>query len=253
MGLVETLASYMAASLPTPSAQFALTRWSVVLAAGDWRAGSTARRAMGELAQTYWYPLYAYLRRNGQPAAQAEDLVQGFFTRLMEKDALNAVDRGKGRFRSFLLASLKNFMSDEWDKSRRLKRGGGQKVLDLDALDADTRYNLGPTDLMTPERVFAQRWALTVLEQVMARLRQEYESQGKAPLFNALQGAIAGSAERLSYAEIATQLAMSESAVKMAAHRLRRDYRRILRDEIAQTVASPDLIDDEIRFLMESL
>ena len=244
-------------SSPIPSSaqhgsQFAATRWSVVLAAGE-ATGSQRRQALEELARVYWFPLYSFIRRRGHEAAEAEDLTQGFFAHLLEKNALAKVDRDLGKFRSFLLASLQNYMSDEWDKSRRLKRGGGQKVVALDALDAEGRYHAGQADEMSPERLFAQRWALTVLEQVMGRLQREYAGRGQAGLFEALKGCIAGSAEVLSRAEIARQLSMTEGAVKMAAHRMRRQYREILRDEIGQTVANPEMIDEEIRFLMDSL
>jgi RNA polymerase sigma-70 factor (ECF subfamily) len=241
---------------PAPSglaSRFAATRWTIVLAAAGPKTGTARQRALEELAQTYWFPLYAYIRRQGRTAAEAEDLTQGFFARLLEKKVLAAADRERGKFRSFLLASLKNFLFDEWDKSRRLKRGGGQKIVALDALDAETRYRLGPANDLTPERLFERRWALTVLDQVMARLQQECMDRGQGPLFEALKGCLAGSAEPLSYAEIALRLDMTEGAVKMAAHRLRRQYRKVLRDEIAQTVATPELIDEEIRFLLDSL
>jgi RNA polymerase sigma-70 factor (ECF subfamily) len=234
-------------------AGFAVTRWTVVLAAADERSGAERRRALEELAQAYWFPLYAYIRRQGHAAPQAEDLTQEFFARLLEKKSLAAVDRDKGKFRSFLLASVKNFLADEWDKSRTLKRGGGQKIVALDALDAETRYRLEPADELTPERLFERRWILAVLDLVLARLGREYADQGHGPLFEALKGCLAGSAAPLGYAEVARRLAMTEGAVKMAAHRLRRQYRKLLRQEIAQTVASPELVDEEIRFLMNSL
>jgi RNA polymerase sigma-70 factor (ECF subfamily) len=225
----------------------------MVLAAAGEQSGTQRRHALEELAQIYWFPLYAYIRRQGHNAPEAEDLTQEFFTRLLEKKSLTAVDRDKGKFRSFLLASVKNFLCDEWDKSQRLKRGAGQKIVALDALDAETRYRLSPADELTPERLFERRWALTVLDQVMASLQQEYLDRGHGPLFEALKGCLAGSAEVLSYAETARRLAMTEGAVKMAASRLRRQYRKLLRDEIAQTVASPELVDEEIRFLLNSL
>jgi len=222
------------------------------VAANDWRAGTAARRAMGELVQTYWFPLYAYLRRRGSAPAQAEDLVQGFFARLLEKDALAMVDRERGKFRSFLLASLQNFLANEWDKSRAAKRGGGAEIVALDALEAEARYAAEPVDSMTPERVFERRWALAVLDQVLARLREDYAQRDQAEIFAALEHVLtAGDGE--SYGEIGRRLGMTESAVKVAAHRLRRRYRELLREEIAQTVSQPDLVEEEIKQLLASL
>jgi len=239
------------ANTPT-SAHFAVTRWSMVLAAGDWRVGSAAQRAMGELARMYWFPLYAYLRRKGNSPSQAEDLVQGFFLRLLEKDALVTVDRTKGKFRSFLLASLTNFMANEWDKSRAQKRGGGKEILPLDAMDAEARYASEPVDEMSPERVFERRWALAVLEQVLANLLDEYTARGQTAIFAALEQMLVGGQDT-SYAQIAERLAMTEGAVKVAAHRLRRRFRELLREEIAQTVSERELVDEEIRQLLASL
>ena len=231
--------------------QFAATRWSMVVAAGNWRAGTAERRAMGELSQIYWFPLYAYLRRRGSAAAEAEDLVQGFLLRLLEKDALLAADRGKGKFRSFILASLKNFVTNEWDKSQSLKRGGGETI-SLDAMDAEARYAAEPVDDFTPERVFERRWALALLEQVFKRLRQGYTQRGHEELFQALKHVLIGSASA-SYAQIAGRLDMTEGAVKVASHRLRRRFRELLREECGQTVAEPGLVDEEIRQLVASL
>jgi RNA polymerase sigma-70 factor (ECF subfamily) len=232
--------------------RFAATRWSMVLAAGNWRAGTAARRAMGDLAGLYWFPLYAYLRRKGNTPPQAEDLVQGFFLRLLEKDALAAVDRSKGKFRSFLLASLQNFLANEWDNRRAQKRGGGKEVLALDALEAEARYASEPVEQMTPERVFERRWALAVLEQVLLRLRAEYAARGEAAIFAALEQVLVGGiGER--YRQIAERLSMTEGAVKVASHRLRQRYRQILRQEIAQTVSDPGLVDEEIRQLLASM
>jgi RNA polymerase sigma-70 factor (ECF subfamily) len=221
------------------SSGFAATRWSL----------SAARRAMGELAGQYWFPLYAFLRRKGNSPTAAEDLVQGFFTRVLEKSSLLSVDRAKGKFRSFLLASLKNYLANESDKNRAAKRGGGNAVLSLDGLDAEARYTAEPVDEMTPERVFERRWALAVLELVLARLKDEYGARGQGNIFSALEGVLAGGAGA-GYAEIAERLKMTEDAVKVAAHRMRRRYRQLLRDEIAQTVADPDQIDEEIRALL---
>jgi RNA polymerase sigma-70 factor (ECF subfamily) len=206
---------------------------------------------MGQLAQQYWFPLYAYLRRKGNRPAEAEDLVQGFFMRLLEKDALAAVDRSKGKFRSFLLASLQHFVTDEWDKSQAAKRGAGM-VLSLDGMDAEARYAIEPVDGTTPERVFERRWARAVVDQALARLREDYRGRGLGDVFAALEHVLAG--ERgAAYGGVARRLGMTEAAVKVAAHRLRRRYRALLRDEIAQTVAEPGLVDEEIQQLLGSL
>jgi len=206
---------------------------------------------MNELAGQYWFPLYAYLRRRGCSPTEAEDLVQGFFTRLLEKDGLVAVDRAKGKFRSFLLASLKHFVGDEWDKHRAAKRGGGT-VLSFDAMDAEVRYAAEPVDSRTPEQVFERRWAHAVVEQVLVFLRDDYTARGQSEIFDALRHLLVGGiGER--HAQIAAQLGMTEAAVKVAAHRLRRRYRELLREEIGQTVSEPALIDEEIRQLLGSL
>ncbi len=233
-------------------ARFFATRWSMVLAAGDWRAGSTARRAMDELARLYWFPLYAYLRRRGNSPVAAEDLVQGFFTHLLAKDALASVDRTKGKFRSFLLAALQNYLANVWDQQHAVKRGGDHTMLALDTMDAETRYALEPVDTMTPERVYERRWALAVLEQVLVRLRGDYQQRGQGELFTVLEPVLVGGAGT-GYADLATQLGMTEAAVKVAAHRLRRRYRELLRAEVAQTVAEPDLVEAELRELLASL
>ena len=234
-------------------AGFAVTRWTVVLTAAGEESGTRRQRALEELAQAYWFPLYAYIRRQGRSTAEAEDLTQGFFARLLEKKALSAVDRDKGKFRSFLLASVKNFLANEWDKSRSEKRGGGRAVVALDAMDAETRYALEPADELTPERLFERRWALAVLEQVLARLRQEYADRGDGELFEAVKGRLTGAGEAPGHAETARRLGMTEGAVKMATSRLRKQYRKLLREEIAETVASPELVDEEIRFLLDCL
>ena len=234
------------------ASQFMATRWSIVLAAGK-MSGQRRQRALEELARAYWVPLYGYIRRKGHDASVAEDLVQGFFAHLLEKQALSKVDQELGRFRAFLLASLKNYMRDQWDKAKAIKRGGGKRVVELDAMLAEGCYRNEPVDDLTPERLFDRNWAMALLSQVMTRLGEEFEKKGQKPLFEAIQGSIAGSAEGLSYAQAGKKLGMSESAVKMAAHRLRKRYREILRDEIAQTVSGPELIDEEIRFLMNCL
>lgn len=207
---------------------------------------------MGELVQMYWFPLYAYVRRRGSGPAQAEDLVQGFFARLLEKDALALVDRRRGKFRSFLLASLQNFLSNEWDKNRAAKRGGRADIVALDAMEAEACYAAEPADSMTPERVFERRWTLAVLDHVLRRLREDYAKRSQSEIFAALEHVLTV-AEGESYGKIAQRLGMTEAAVKVAAHRLRRRYRQLLRQEIAQTVSDSSLVEEEIKDLLSSL
>lgn len=246
------MTTHPSSSSSPPQTAFHATRWSVVLAA---RGGSpsAARRALGELIQAYWYPLYAFVRRRGQSAAEAEDLTQEFFTRLLERHDLASVDPAKGRFRSFLLASLKHFLANEWDRRHALKRGGRRQALSLDTLDAETRYGLELADELTPEKLFERKWALTVLDQVLVRLKGEYAAAGKAALFDALKGFLTGLASEASQAQIAVNLGLTPNAVRVAVHRLRKRYRHLLREEISQTVATPADVDEEIRFLLGCL
>ena len=247
----------MAKRQPTPersdAAGFAATRWTLVLAASRGCATPRAAEAMAELCRVYWYPLYAYVRRRGHDTHEAEDLTQEFFLRLLAKDSLASVDREKGKFRAFLLASLKNFLANQWDRRQAKKRGGGQTVLPLDTLDAESRYRLEPSHNLTPERLFERQWAMTVLDQVLARLQAEFAAGGKQTLFDRLKQFLTAARGSVGYAPIAAELNMSEGAVKVAVHRLRRRYRELLRDEIAQTVANPEEIDEEIRYLLSCL
>ncbi len=237
---------------PSRAAGFAATHWTVVLAAARGEEPSRAAAAMTELCRTYWYPLYAFLRRRGHEAHEAEDLTQEFFARLLGPHFLAAVDRRKGKFRSFLLAALKHFLADQRDRAAAQKRGGGQVVLSLDRLDAETRYAREPAQDLTPEKMFEKQWALSVLERVLSRLHDELVAEGKAALFEALKDTLTGAGAG-GYAALGGRLGMSEGAVKVAAHRLRRRYRALLREEIAQTVAGPDEVDDEIRYLLACL
>jgi RNA polymerase sigma-70 factor (ECF subfamily) len=224
-----------------------------VLAAGGEHDATATRRALEELIQAYWFPLYAFVRRQGSLAAAAEDLVQGFLTRLLEKDDLSRVDRSKGRFRSFLLAAMKNFMANERARDRALKRGGGVRVLALDSLDAEARYAVEPAEDMTPERLFDRRWALAVLDQVLARLRREFLDAGNGALFEAIKDCLTPDRGKLPYAQLARRLGMTEGALKVAVHRMRRRYRDLLRHEIAQTVETPAQVDEEIAYLLNCL
>jgi len=237
----------------TSGARFAATRWSIVLAAGGEHDATATRRALEELIQAYWFPLYAYVRRQGCQAAAAEDLVQGFLTRLLEKEDLAQVDRSKGRFRSFLLAAMKNFMANERARDRALKRGGSRAVIALDAMDAEARYAVEPADDMTPERLFDRRWALAVLDQVLARLRRDFIDAGNGALFEAIKACLTPDRGKLSYAQLARRLGMTEGALKVAVHRMRRRYRDLLRHEIAQTVETPAQVDEEIAYLLNCL
>ncbi|MBE0541233.1 MAG: RNA polymerase sigma factor [Verrucomicrobia bacterium] len=237
---------------PPRSHVFVTTHWSVVLTAG--RNDTTrAHAALAKLCQTYWYPLYAYVRRRGQSPEDAQDLTQEFFARLLEKNWVGNADQTKGRFRSFLLSAMNHFLADEWDKARAQKRGGGVPLVPLQFETAETRYGVEPTDSATPERTFERRWALTLLEEVLNHLRAEYEQEGKADLFTTLHPCLVGERTAQPYAELATKMGVNEGTVKSAVHRLRQRYRQLLRDEIANTVAGADEVDEELRHLFAVL
>jgi RNA polymerase sigma-70 factor (ECF subfamily) len=231
---------------------FATTHWSLVLSA---RAADTpsAREALAELCRVYWYPLYAYVRRRGHDHDRAQDLTQEFFARLLEKNGLASVDKGRGRFRSFLLAACQHFLANQHDHDNAQKRGGGRHFVPLDLHDAARRYDREPSHEQTPERLFERRWVLALLEQVLARLRGEYEAAGKAALFDRLKGHLSGDAGGPPHAQTAAELQLSEGAVKVAVHRLRKRYRELLRAEIAQTLDDPSEVEDEIRQLFAAL
>src|ERR1043166_7062041 len=196
---------------PGGAGQFTTTHWSAVLAAQEPSPG--AAQALAELCRTYWYPLYAYVRRKGYEVSDAQDLTQEFFARLLEKNYLRSVDRKKGKFRSFLLASLEHFLAKEWKRAHRLKRGGGQVIISWDGCDPEERYRLEPTADWTAERIYERRWALTVLEQAMTALEMEYAADGRGKLFQELKPFISGEDEDTSYPDLATQLQMNEGAV----------------------------------------
>ena len=235
-----------------PQPAFVTTHWSVVVTAGH-SDTPRARDALAKLCQTYWFPLYAYVRRRGQSPEDAQDLTQEFFARLLEKNWVGNADQAKGRFRSFLLSAMNHFLSDEWDRARAQKRGGGVSLVPLQFDTAETRYGLEPVDNITPERSFELRWALTLLEAVLNRLQGEYEREGKADLFAALNPCLVGERTSQPYAELARQMGVSESLVKSAVHRLRQRYRQLLRDEIANTVAASDEVEEELRHLFAVL
>jgi RNA polymerase sigma-70 factor (ECF subfamily) len=231
--------------------EFCTTHWSVVIAAG--RNDTThARAALEKLCQKYWYPLYVFVRRLGQSPHDAEDLVQSFFTLCIEKQYLGEADQSKGRFRSFLLIALKRFLANEWDKARTLKRGGGTPAVSLDALTAEQRYALEPAERLTADRLFERRWALTLLDNVLSRLRGEQVEAGQREAFEFLKDSLTGGGSA-PYAELAERLGKSEGAVKVAVHRLRQRYRELLETEIANTVASPEEVAEERRYLLSVL
>lgn len=231
---------------------FVTTHWSVVLAAGL-DESAVAGHALEQLCRTYWYPLYVYTRRRGYGVEEAKDLTQEFFLRVIEKNYLGSVVQGKGRFRYFLLAALKHFLSDEWDKATAQKRGGGRRIIPLDELDPEERYHLEPRDEETPERAFQRRWALTLLELAISRLREEFQLAGKAEAFDELKAFITGDRPDLSYAEAAARLGTTEAATKMTVTRMRQRYRALLRAEIANTVEDTNEVDAELRELASVL
>ncbi|MBI2947188.1 MAG: sigma-70 family RNA polymerase sigma factor [Verrucomicrobia bacterium] len=229
-------------------AQFATTHWTVVLAAVE-RSSPQASDALGKLCQTYWYPLYAFVRRQGYTADDAQDLTQEFFCRLFEKNYLADVRREKGKFRTFLLAAMKHFLANERVRSRRIKRGGGRTLLSLEDGQAEQRYLLDPENDLSPEKLYEQRWATTIMEQALTRLREKCERTGKSTQFQLLKNFLTTEPNDGDYAAIATRLKISPGAVGVAVHRLRHRYGELIRAEIAQTVAQPADIDDELRYL----
>jgi len=233
----------------TDQAVFATTHWSVVLAAGHSSAAG-AQAALEKLCRTYWFPLYAFARRQGNSPEDAQDLTQDFFSRLLKKNYLAKADPDRGRFRTFLLRSLKNFLINEWKRAGRLKRGGGLEFISTDANAAEERYAAEAPDESNPDAEYETRWAVTLIELVLTALRQEFDAADKTRLFEQLKGFIWGDKSTASYAEIAAQLNLSEGTVKMAVHRLRQRFRELLRAEVAHTVAKPEDIDDELRHLI---
>jgi RNA polymerase sigma factor (sigma-70 family) len=236
-----------------PQQRFATTRWTVVLAAGGDPAAQQTRDAMSSLAHTYWFPLYGFVRRQGYSAQDAEDLTQEFIARLIEKQDLADIDPAKGRFRSFLLASLRHFLSNQRDRERAIKRGGDRNLIALDQMDAEARYQLEPATDVTPERLFDRRWALALLDQVFRRLRDDYARTGRTGVYDALKPVLLADPDVPTYAILGQQLAMSETAIKVAVHRLRTRFRQLLREEVAQTVAADADLDAELNDLLNCL
>jgi DNA-directed RNA polymerase specialized sigma24 family protein len=238
---------------PFRNAQFTSTHWSVVVEAAQSQSAQSCL-ALEKLCGAYWYPLYAFVRRQGYSSSDAEDLTQGFFGWLLESKHLRVADPQLGRFRSFLLCRLKHFLSDECKKARAQKRGGGHFAVSLDAARAEEWYGLEPaTTQLSPDLIFDRRWALSILERTVARLRAEYAAADRAELYEQLKHFQPGEAPSRSYAEVAAQLGLTEGAVKSAIYRLRQRHRDLVRDEIAQTVATPSEVDEEIRYLLSML
>ena len=235
------------------AAGFHTTHWSIVLACGRDADTQQARDALAELFKTYWYPLYAYVRRRGYNEHDAEDLVQAFCVHLHEKHALAQADPLRGKFRTFLLSSLQNFLANERVRANAQKRGGDQEFVFIDAENARERYRAEPTHGATPEAIFEKRWAHALLEQTLSGLRSEFTARGKERLFEGLSSFLTADAREESYQSAADRLGLPLSAVKTSVHRMRQDYRSRLRDEIARTVASPEQIDDELQHLRKVL
>jgi RNA polymerase sigma-70 factor (ECF subfamily) len=231
---------------------FRTTHWSVVLLAGA-QTSPRSEEALERLCRTYWYPLYAYVRRRGYDAHTAQDLTQGFFERVIERNYFGDADARRGRFRTFLLASLNHFLANEWDKSQRQKRGGGRAFLSLDDQEAEERYRLEPADTTTPEYAYDRRWAETVLDVVFGKLRREIDGEGKTGRFDTLKGFLTAGGEQTSYADAAARLGVSETGVRSAVSRLRQRFRELIRAEIADTVNAPSEVDEEIRHLFAAL
>lgn len=237
---------------PRQNNVFGTTRWSVVLAAKQ-RSSPDSSAALEELCRTYWYPLYVYVRRRGYSRDDAADLNQAFFAHLLEKNGFASVERSKGKFRAFLIASMKHFLANEWDKLQAEKRGGGNMPVSIDRCAAEASYQLEPTDTFTAERAFQRRWALTLLDCIFGKLKAEYVANGKSELFDRIKGTITSGYDAGSYREIAEDLGMSEGAVKVAAHRLRQRYRELLVHEVSQTVSQAEQVEDEVAELFSAL
>jgi RNA polymerase sigma-70 factor (ECF subfamily) len=234
-----------------PGDIFATTRWTVVLSAGR-KSTPQAEMALEELCRTYWYPLYAYVRRQGHSKEDAEDLTQSFFARFLEKNYLEGLSNEKGRFRAFLLAALKHFLANEWDRANRQKRGGGATLLSLDWQDADTRYQIDPADTLSPDKLYDRAWAVTLLERVITRLRAENVAEGRAKSFDVLKPFLMVGKSAIPYGQAAADLALTEGAVRVTVHRLRRRYRELLREEIGQTLAHPQQVEEEMQALFQA-
>jgi RNA polymerase sigma factor (sigma-70 family) len=235
-----------------PRPAFVTTHWSVVLTAGQSNT-SHAQAALEKLCQTYWYPLYAYVRRRGHSVEDAQDSTQEFFSRLLAGHWVSDADRTKGRFRTFLLTALNRFLANEWDRARAKKRGGDVVSIPLDTAVAESRYCADTTTAMAADRLYDRQWAMTLLDRTLARLEAEQQRAGKAAEFDVLASALTAERGDIPYAAMAEKLSMNEPAVRMAVHRLRKRFREVFRDEIAQTVSDPNEVEAEIRYLLAAL
>ena len=233
-------------------AAFATTHWSVVLAAGR-DSSADATSALAELCQSYWYPLYAYARRRGHGAEEARDLTQGFFAKLLEKGDLASADPGRGRFRTFLLSAMQNFMTGEWRRERAQKRGGDRSVLSLDFDRAEESFRHEPVDHLGPVAIFERRWALSLLERAVSELGEEYARTDRGELFEALKGFLGAGDDALPYPELAARTGRSEGSLRTAVSRLRARWRERLRELVAETVGELDDVEDELRILLDAL
>jgi len=238
---------------PPAGANFSPTHWSVVLAAAGRAESTHARDALEKLCRIYWLPIYAFVRRQGRNPEDAQDLTQEFFARLLEKNFLADVHRDKGRFRSFLLASVKHFLANEWDKAAAQKRGGGRAPISIDAAMAESAVGFEPADTLTAEKIFERRWALALLDQVLRRLREEYTRDGKENQFEQLKPTLTEASRSVPYAEIAAQLGTSEGAIKVAVFRLRSRYAALLRQQVAATLEKTTDAENELHELLKAL
>jgi len=246
----ETTSTREASSSRRPA--FVTTHWSVVLTAG--RSDTTrAHEALSRLCETYWYPLYAYVRRRGHSPEDAQDLTQEFFARLLAGNWVGDADRAKGRFRTFLLTALHRFLANEWDRARAQKRGGGAVSVPLDTAVAESRFGADTSSALAPDRLYDRQWAMTLLDRTLARLEAEHQRSGKATEFAILSPALTAERGDIPYATMARQLGLSEAATRMAVHRLRKRFRELFREEIVQTVAQPEEVEEEIRHLLAAL
>lgn len=246
--MTDSRSSYSSES-PQPAA-FRTTRWSVVFAAQGKASGADAKQSLETLCRQYWSPLYAYVRHRGHTVHDAQDLTQAFFARLLEKDWLAAADRERGRFRTFLLMALKRFLANEWDRSQTKKRGGGLKIMDLDAAESISIPDPATT---TADALYERRWALTLLESVMGRLRDEFAAAGRSTHYEQLKPCLTAARGGIDYGELGAVLGLEPASARSAVHRLRKRFRELFRNEVSSTVADPADVDDEVRAVIAAL
>jgi RNA polymerase sigma-70 factor (ECF subfamily) len=230
--------------------RFATTRWSLIVEAAD-PGSPQAEAALATLCELYWFPVYAFVRRSGRSTDESRDLTQGFFARVLEKGYFKQARQERGRFRSFLLTAVRNFLANEWDAGQAQKRGGGQRILPLDFDDSERRYQLEPADVETPERVYERRWAQTVLGHARDRLRAKFAESGRADLFARLGPCLSG--EEPDYGALSAELGMSAGSLRVAVHRLRRQFAATLREAVAETVDRPEEVEEELRHLIAAV